>query len=257
MSAFTEANRKAFNDLSAEYDTKPWQHKIANQVAEALQSRKDWLGARLIDPAKPIPSPETPEVRLLDYACGTGSITRALGPYVHTIRGVDLSDNMVVAYNTAATKSGLTPQQARAVVGDFCGEEQPAAGSELQGAEFHDFDIAVIGLGFHHFEDTTRALRRLRDRVKPATGVVVIVDFLPSDTPQHGHHHHGQEFPEMQHTIKHDGFTKEQLHGMFTAAGLEDFDFAALEEPSVMELASGTVTKTLFVAKGRRAADSN
>jgi SAM-dependent methyltransferase len=198
---------------------------------------------------------------------------------VHTIRGVDLSDNMVVAYNTAATKSGLTPQQARAVVGDFCGEEQPAAGSELQGAEFHDFDIAVIGLGFHHFEDTTRALRRLRDRVKPATGVVVIVDFLPSDTPQHGHHHHGhhhgnrhahhhghkeaheqkpgQEFPEMQHTIKHDGFTKEQLHGMFTAAGLEDFDFAALEEPSVMELASGTVTKTLFVAKGRRAADSN
>jgi hypothetical protein len=44
---------------------------------------------------------------------------------------------------------------------------------------------------------------------------------------------------------------------MFTAAGLEDFDFAALEEPSVMELASGTVTKTLFVAKGRRVADSN
>jgi ubiquinone/menaquinone biosynthesis C-methylase UbiE len=204
----------------------------------------------------------TSSTRLLDYACGTGAITRALGPYVHTIRGIDLSEKMVAAYNEAATRSGLTSQQARAVVGDMCGEEPPAADSELQSAEYRDFDIAVIGLGFHHFEDTTRALRRLTERVRLGTGVVVIVDFLPSGGHYHGHHHHGHqgaheqkpghEFPEMQHTIKHDGFTKDQMHSMFTEVGLGDFDFATVEEPSVMDLASGTVTKTLFVAKGRR-----
>jgi SAM-dependent methyltransferase len=184
---------------------------------------------------------------------------------VHTIRGIDVSDKMVAAYNDAAKTSGLTSEQARAVVGDICGEEAPVSDSELSTAEFRDFDIAVIGLGFHHFEDTTRALRRLTERVRPETGVVVIVDFLPAGgnhQHHHGHHHHGHhdahehkpghEFPEMQHTIKHDGFKKDQLRGMFTEAGLGDFDFAVVEEPSVMELASGTVTKTLFVAKGRR-----
>lgn len=43
------------------------------------------------------------------------------------------------------------------------------------------------------------------------------------------------------------------MRDLYTAAGFEDFDIVALKEPAVMELDSGTVRRTLFVAKGRKA----
>ncbi|KAK1069570.1 hypothetical protein LTR33_010872 [Friedmanniomyces endolithicus] len=115
MSAFTEANRKAFNDLSATYNTKPWQHKISQQVSDALQQRRDWLGVAWTQPDND--DDKSRDVRLLDYACGTGAITKALGPSVTTIRGIDISESMVAKYNEAALSSGLTTEQAHAVAG--------------------------------------------------------------------------------------------------------------------------------------------
>ncbi|KAK4508018.1 hypothetical protein PRZ48_001753 [Zasmidium cellare] len=245
MSAFTEANRKAFDDLSASYNTKPWQIKLANQVAEGLQSRKDWLGAQWLDP-----SDSKQDVRLLDYACGTGAITKALGPYVSTIRGIDISENMVQKYNETARSSGLSEEQAHAVVGDLCGE---TVTENLNGSEWYDFDIAVIGLGFHHMEHPSLAIKRLAERLKPSTGVLVIIDFLPFDVKK-DHDASGEQgkFPEMKHTIKHNGFTGEQMRDLYLAAGFEDFEVVVLKEPAVMELKDGTVQRTLFFARGRR-----
>lgn len=61
-----------------------------------------------------------------------------------TIRGIDISDNMVKLYNEAARSSGLSVEQANAVVGDLLGAEVPA---ELSGSEWYGFDVAAIGLG--------------------------------------------------------------------------------------------------------------
>lgn len=237
------------SDLSASYNTKPWQIKLANQVAEALQARKDWLGAQWVDPQEPAGKRD---IRLLDYACGTGAITKALGPYVNTIRGIDISENMVQKYNETARSSGLSEEQAHAVVGDLCGETVP---SDLTGPEWYNFDIALIGLGFHHMENPDLAIKRLAERLKASTGVLVIIDFLPFDIKKdHDSQGHGGQFPEMKHTIKHNGFTGEQMRDLYQAAGFEDFDVVALKEPAVMELKDGTVQRTLFFAKGRKAA---
>jgi hypothetical protein len=77
---------------------------------------------------------------------------------------------MVQHYNEAARSSGLTPEQAHAVVGDLIGSEDPA--TELSGPEFYNFDVAAIGLGFHHFEDPPLAVKRLGERLKAETGVL-------------------------------------------------------------------------------------
>lgn len=61
-----------------------------------------------------------------------------------TIRGIDVSENMARLYNEAARSSGLSEEQANAVVGDLLGDQVP---SELAGQEFYGFDVAVIGLG--------------------------------------------------------------------------------------------------------------
>jgi len=46
--------------------------------------------------------------------------------------------------------------------------------------KFNDFDAAIVGLGFHHFQDWAGSLRKLGDRVKKG-GVVGIVDLVPSE----------------------------------------------------------------------------
>ncbi|KAM3415284.1 hypothetical protein BST61_g8814 [Cercospora zeina] len=250
MSAFTEANRKAFNELSATYDTKPWQHAIKAQVGEALIATKDWIGVQWATSGEQ-PEPER-QVRLLDYACGTGAVTQALLPYVTEIRGIDVSENMVTRYNETATSAGLTHEQAHAVVGDLlCQDVNPA----LNTSEWHEFDVAAIGLGFHHFEHSLLAIKRLAERLKASTGVLLIVDFLPFD--HHVNHDstgNSGSMNEMAHTIKHNGFTGDQMRDMYQAAGFEDFDIVALKQPARLELSSGTVHRTLFIAKGRKSA---
>ena len=181
-----------------------------------------------------------------------------------TIRGIDISENMVTHYNEAARSSGLAPEQAHAVVGDLLGAAVP---SELSGPDFYDFDVAAIGLGFHHFEDPPLAVKRLAERLKAGTGVLVIVDFLPfehnSNSHGHGHGHghsdgHGQgqgkpALPNMQHTIKHNGFTSQGIQRLFEEAGLEDFAFDVLPEPAVFDFEEGRKERTVFIAKGRKA----
>jgi hypothetical protein len=60
---------KSYSSKANSYDTKPWQKKIAAQIASALNSHTSWLGANWVSDANN-------ECRLLDYACGTGSVTR-------------------------------------------------------------------------------------------------------------------------------------------------------------------------------------
>ena len=227
------------SDLSAEYNTKPWQHKLSKQVSDALEERKDWIGVRWIKQNEPTYGRE---VKLLDYACGTGSITMALGPHVTTVRGIDVSENMVQRFNDTAQSSGLKFDQAHAVVGDLCGESVP---DHLTTPEYYDFDIAAIGLGFHHFEDPQLAIKRLTERLKVGTGVLVIVDFLPFDGDKHG-------MGEMQRTIKHSGFSRSTMGDLYEQAGLEDFKFDVLNEPAVMELKEGTRERSIFIARGRK-----
>lgn len=193
-------------------------------------------------------------------------MTKALGSCVTSIRGIDISGNMVSHYNEAARSSGLTHEQAHAVVGDLLGAEVPA---ELQGSDFYEFDVAAIGLGFHHFEDPPLAVKRLTDRLKAETGVLIIVDFLPFEhrsQPQteghsHGHNHNHnhkapkdgkQVLPSMTHTIKHHGFTAQGIKRLFDEAGLEDFAFDVLPEPAVFDFEEGRKERQVFVAKGRK-----
>ncbi|OQO02278.1 hypothetical protein B0A48_11832 [Cryoendolithus antarcticus] len=238
MTSHSEANRQAFDHLASSYNSKPWQIGLSSQVSDALRSHLTWLGL-------PTPAPGR-DIKLLDYACGPGSITTALSPYVTQTVALDVSPNMVEAYNAAATACGAN---AKATVGDLVAEN---VAPDFEGEEWKDFDVAVIGLGFHHFADPALAVKRLTERLKPGTGVLVIVDFLPFAPKEHQHHSHSG--PDMQTTIKHHGFTSTGLESLFTSSGLEDFGFQTLPEPAKLEFADGgTSERTVFIAKGKRA----
>lgn len=207
---------------------------MSHTIATALKERKEWTGVRWLKQDEI----GGREVKLLDYACGTGSITRAVGPWVTNIKGLDISENMVKKFNEDAAAAGLKPEQVSAEVGDLLGDEVP---DSLKRPELSNFDVAIVGLGFHHFENPVRAIERLSERLKPE-GTILIIDFLPFDDDQ------GQ----MQSTIKHSGFAKANIEKLFSAAKLEKFSFSVVDEPVVMELESGTRTRKLFIARGKK-----
>lgn len=181
------------------------------------------------------------ETRLLDYACGTGSITKALGPWITTARGIDISENMVKKYNEAARSSGISEERINAVVGDLLADEVP---DHLNKPEYREFDLAVIGLGFHHFENPLRAVERLSERLKAGTGVLLIIDFLPFDEEQ------SSTTDPWQGTIKTRGFAMSNIEKLYKLAGLEKFSFSLVDEPAILETKDGTKNRSIFIARG-------
>jgi len=94
---------------------------------------------------------------------------------------------MVSTFNSRASDAGL---DGHAVVGNLFDSEPYIVDNEsgekidgqnfLDNPKFKDFDVCIVGLGFHHFDNCVRCLRILSERVKKG-GVVGIVDLLPME----------------------------------------------------------------------------
>jgi len=90
---------------------------------------------------------------------------------------------MVLVYNRNAQNQGLPPEFMSASIGNLIDPADPSP-ADFRGEEWFNFDLAVVGLGFHHFEDPALAAARLAERLRPG-GVLMIIDFMP-------HAHHGE-----------------------------------------------------------------
>lgn len=131
----------------------------------------------------------------------TNQILQALQDHITTARGIDISEAMISVYNTSVAEAkeeqgSDSPRfQASATLGNLVAVE-PSLPTPDQ--EYQNFDIAVVGLGFHHFEDPGLCLQRLAERLKESSGVCLIIDWIPEGSenqvpgPSHGHGHgHG------------------------------------------------------------------
>jgi SAM-dependent methyltransferase len=155
---------------------------------------------------------------------------------------------MVKAYNARFAPAGTdtdnpTPTlNAKAVVGDLL---NPSGTSpSLSGPEYHNFDLAAVGFGFHHFDNLTLATERLVSRLKPG-GVFLIADFLK----------HAPSTHSAKHTIAHHGFGEEDVHKIFGGAGLVDIGFLKLPEGVKMVFKGGDGAehyREVFLAKGKK-----
>jgi len=213
---------------------------MINKITEFILSNINWIGVDFVDPAASFePSGHaTRQVRVLDYACGPGTVTHAIGNRATEYIGIDLSENMVKAYNAkfSTDDPGTEKFTAHAVVGNLLEAESPPS---LAGSEFFNFDLAAVGMGFHHFEDVELATKRLVERLKPG-GVFVIIDVLTH--PKDYSNHPGAP------GITHDGFSDDQIKKIFNAAGLVDVDVVQMDGQVLMK---GLSPRTPFIARGR------
>ncbi|KAH7116937.1 S-adenosyl-L-methionine-dependent methyltransferase [Dendryphion nanum] len=207
--SLAEANMNYFNNIGDAYDSKPWFAKVNQQVTDYLRARLDWVGIPFVNTE----SSSTKDVRLLDYACGPGLMSRIYGPYVTVTRGIDIAPKMVATYNARAISAGLPPSKIRGIVGDIFARDSPLS-EELSTPEFWDFDFATVGFGFHHFEDVVHASRCLKERLRPG-GVLLISDFLEGGdlkADENGDPVPGTEGEHMDH-VHHHGKHGDHDHG--------------------------------------------
>lgn len=170
---------------------------------------------------------------------------------------------MVDEYNTAAQNQGIAPGEMRAQIGNLIDGSSAAPPPELSSPEFFNFDIAAVGMGWHHFADPALAARRLAERLKPG-GVLLIIDFLPhGEACGHGHHGagddhghgHGREEDkkDASKTVAHMGFQEEEIRKMFVDAGVGNgFEHVVLGKGVVFTSEGKEMRRTAFMARGRK-----
>lgn len=112
----------------------------------------------------------------------------------------------------------------------------------LQGEELHNFDLAVVGLGFHHFPSHILALQRLAERLKRG-GVLLILDFTPENELL------SEEERRHRHDVSASGFSESDMADLFEKAGLKDAKYTVMEEPVEMRRPNRTFTKKVFMAR--------
>lgn len=199
-------------------------------------------------------------VRVLDYACGPGTVTAVLQGYATEVVGVDVSENMVKAYNERFAVAEQQQQRdgngvvvgnarvAEAFVGDLLESTGPS--ESISSPRFFGFDLAVVGLGFHHFENLDLATSRLVSRLKPG-GVLLIVDFVTHAALKHG--------DPGKHIVAHQGFGEEEVRSVFGRAGL--VDVAIVEMEGMVEIKGAGVKedqlgqkRKVFLGRGKKPA---
>jgi len=148
---------------------------------------------------------------------------------------------MIKLFSQLAEASGLPPSSVTAVVGDLLSNPPT---DNVCTPKFQDFDLAAIGLGFHHFSDQAAALQRLTERLKPG-GVLLIVD-LTGDHPMQREGHQAMK------TMHKGGFEEEEVRQLFEGVGLMEFGFETLPETMRMKRGERKFEREVFVAKGRK-----
>ncbi|KAK4076599.1 uncharacterized protein Triagg1_4202 [Trichoderma aggressivum f. europaeum] len=259
--AMAAANREFWNTHGNKIFGSQWTLNLAKKIGDALASNVEWMGIRRR-------SDSGPPVKLLDYACGYGMVSSALLGQFDVIKGIDISDASVAAYNEMAQQSGVPPGVMVAVQGSIPSiSTNPVLATE----EFFDFDAIAISMALHHMDDRAGVISGLYERLRSG-GVLVVVDLAPeADAHDHSHDHshshtgctsggHSHGTVSSQPTIsKHGGFEPEDMKALLTEAGFtpESFDYKLYPEttPHVSNVPQhGTCQtpklKPFFIAKG-------
>ncbi|ATY62729.1 COQ5 methyltransferase [Cordyceps militaris] len=230
MSNSGEVNQQYFNKIAADYDKRF--SKFFDALKTELQSSVEFIGIKNGG-------------RLLDYACGTGFLSVCLFQAIGQAVGVDITQNMVGAYNTKAINANIPEDQRKAYIGNLL---STPPSTSLDSPLFHGFDVAGVGMGFHHFEDTTLAATRLAERLVTG-GSLFILDFLPHGPDPHHNAARG---------VHHLGFDEDNTRKMFESAGAgADFAYRELNTEVVFDNTpeqGQTMHRRLFLARGTKAA---
>jgi ubiquinone/menaquinone biosynthesis C-methylase UbiE len=156
---------------------------------------------RLLEAVDPVP-----ESRVLEVACGPGSLALAFAARCREVLGLDLTEAPLTIAERNRDRRGLT--NLRFQRGDA--DQLPFADGE--------FNVVVCRLAFHHFEEPGRVLREMARVCRPH-GKVAVEDLVCSEHRARGDYQNRLEgLRDLSHIRV---LAPSELLHLFTAAGLE------------------------------------
>ncbi|KAH7246392.1 S-adenosyl-L-methionine-dependent methyltransferase [Fusarium tricinctum] len=234
-----EQNKSHYNRVPPGIFQWPRIIELCNQISKELRLNIDWIG---------IKPPASRPTKMLDYACGNGVASRALAPFMSTVRGMDISSGMADQYNAMALKAGYTPTKMQAVQGDLIDPElTPSA--ELDTAAFFNFDLVVMCMALHHIENYENMILQLSKRLRPG-GILLIVDWV-AQSDQSSLQNGMRAMDISNGNLSRMGFAENDIKGAYEKAGLEDWSYKWTSAPSQVPGEAGG-TQQLFLARGRK-----
>ena len=196
-------------------------------MAEFVQNNMNFIGLQRVDA-------QHSAIRVLDYACGPGTMTDVFLQHATELVGLDISQKMIERYNK-------TFEINNKVSGFVANLLDPDGLPEIVNeAKFKDFDLVVISGGFHHFPDIDLATRRLVERLRSG-GKLLILDFVQHQPDDIGDH------PAAK-TITRHGFGEDEMKQLLGHAGLKNVDF--LESTEILHF--NGISRTPFLARGTK-----
>jgi ubiquinone/menaquinone biosynthesis C-methylase UbiE len=205
--------KRNFDQEAALWDSNPGRVKVAADIARTI--------------IKEIKL--TPDMDVLDFGCGTGLMSLALQPLVHSITGVDSSQGMLDVFRRKISDNALQNVQALYLDLD--------KGDALSG----HYHLVVSSMTLHHIKEIVPLLKQFHQVLRPS-GTLCIAD-LDSDDGQ---------FHDVNDGVFHFGFDRETLRLAFEKAGfgdIHDFDAACIEKPVK---GSNNRVFTVFLMAGRK-----
>jgi len=172
--------------------------------------------------------PLHPQMRALDYGCGTGLLSFPLQDELGAILLADSSGGMLDVVSEKIAAQGVTHMTP--VKLDLLIDPPPA----------QRFDLIYTSMTLHHVPDTGRILRIFHDLLQPG-GTLCIADLDQEDGSFHG--------PEVD---VHHGFDRADLSRRTVQAGFADVQFQTVFSIA-REHESGTRDYPVFLMTARRA----
>ena len=185
--------KRNFDQDAANWDQLPRRVKVAQDIAQSMIQKL---------------SP-TPDMDVLDFGCGTGLLTLAIQPYVHSITGVDSSQGMLDVFQTKIKEQHLSNVKVNHLDLD--------EGDVLTGSNH----LIVSSMTLHHVKNISSLLKQFYSILLPA-GLLAIADLDLDDgmfhTNNDGVFHFGFDRVALRNTFTEAGFVNVQD---ITAAGVE------------------------------------
>ncbi len=173
-----------FDDRAKEWDQNTVRTELSRVFAETIQKTV----------------PLASEMELLEFGCGTGSVSMQLVTLVRSIQMVDTSTGMLDVVRQKIEQNGIRNME------PFCGDifDLDLGANRL--------DLIYALMVFHHIQDLGRLLDKFHTLLKPG-GSLCIGDLEPED----GSFHKGE-------TGVHRGFDTSSLKETIEAKGFEAAD---------------------------------
>jgi tRNA (cmo5U34)-methyltransferase len=179
----TVSDTSRFDQAASTWDEDPRRVELARAVGTAIVGQ-----LRL-----------TREMDVLDFGCGTGLLTLALQPLVHSVTGADTSSAMLGVLEQKIEARGLA--NVSAVLLD---PAEPLA----SGSRFH---LIVSSMALHHVADLAPLFERFHDLLR-SEGRIALADLDREDGSFHGEA--GDVF--------HLGFDRSEIQSLLRGAGFAD-----------------------------------